>query len=295
MIKTTNFTANENIDLSKEISLVAPLNTPLYSLLLGKGLWDTSGSKMPLWRTKELDSTSDISQVEGSETTTFQESSRAELNNVMEIFKKGISVSGTVNASEITGVPQLFSEEVNDRLIEMKINVEKKLINGVKDDGSASPYVRKMDGILSFALVENTVSAAAPIDETNFKATVRKLWDAGLSTAEYIGMVNADMKETIDGIYDAKYQYMAQESLFGLVVRKIQTNYGNVLLVLNRHMPTNKLVIFNPNFLRVTYLRKPHFEPLAKTGDYVQGQVLTECTLKCYNPKAIAVYEDTTV
>lgn len=295
MIKTTGFTANENIDLSKEISMVGITDTPFYSLLLGKKLWDTTGSIIPVWREKSLDNTEDISQVEGSETTVFQESARAEYSNVCELFKKAVSVSGTANASEITGVSNLFSEEVNDRLTEMKINVEKKLVNGIKDDGSASPYVRKMDGILSFALAGQTVQAAAAIDETNFKATVRKLWDAGLSTGEYIGMCNADMKEDIDAIYDAKYSYIAQEELFGLVVRRIQTNYGNVLLVLNRHMPAKKLVVFNPNFFRVTYLRKPFFEMLAKTGDSVKGQVITEATLKCYNRKAIAVYEDTSV
>jgi len=58
-------------------------------------------------------------------------------------------------------------------------------------------------------------------------------------------------------------------------------------------MPTNKLVVFNPAFFRVTYLRKPFFEMLAKTGDSVKGQVITEATLKCYNRKAIAVFEQT--
>jgi len=295
MIKTTGFTANENIDLSKEIAMVGVTDTPFYSLLLGKKLQDTTGSKITSWREKTLDTTADVSVEEGSETTVFQESARAEVSNICEIFKKAVSVSGTADASEITGISDLFSEEVNDRLIEMKVNVEKKLINGVKNDGSASPYVRKMDGILSFALAEQTVQAAAAIDETNFKATIRKLWDAGFSTGEYLAMANADMKEAIDNMYDMKYQYIAQENLFGLVVCKIQTNYGNVILVLNRHVPAKKLIVFNPNFFRVTYLRKPFFEMLAKTGDSVKGQVITEATLKCYNKKAIAVYEDTSI
>lgn len=295
MIKTGNFTANENIDLSKEISLVAPLDTPFTTMLLNKNLWDTTGSKIPTWREKTLDTTDDISQVEGSETDTFQESSRAEKSNVCEIFKKAVSVSGTAQSSEITGVPNLFSEEVNDRLIEMKVSIEKKLVNGVKNDGSASPYVRKMDGILNLALPGQTVQTAGMITVNAFKSTVKKLWDVGLSTGEYIGMVNADMKELIDGFYVGDYRYIAQENLFGLVVSKIQTNYGTVSLVLNRHMPIKKLVIFNPNFFRVTYLRKPFFEALAKTGDSIKGQVITEATLKCYNQKAIAVFEDTSV
>ena len=293
MIKTANFTTNENIDLSKEISLIAPNDTPLFTYLSAKGLTDTTGSKVPMWREKTLDTTSNISQIEGSVTSTFQKSTRAEVSNVCEIFLKATEVSGTVNASEITGVPQLFAEEISDRLTEMKVRNEYALINGVKDDGSEDPFVRKMGGLLEFVPAGNKVAAAAAITEANFKATVRKLWEAGNSTGVYLGMCGADMKEAIDAIYDAKYQYIAQEELFGLVVRKIQTNYGDVLLVLNRHMPVKKLVIFNPQFLRITYLRKPHFEPLAKVGDSIRGQVLTENTLKVFNRKALAEYTDT--
>lgn len=292
MIKTTNFSTYENIDLSKEISLVAPLDTPFYSLLLGKNLVDATGSKITTWREKSLDDTEDISVAEGSTTDTFQSSARAEKNNICEIFKKAVSISGTADASTITGVSNLFSEEVNDRLIEMKVNIEKKLISGIRNDGSLTPFVRKMDGILSFALAEQTETDTV-LNEVNFKATVKNLWDAGLSSGNYIGMCNADLKEAIDTIYDTKYSYIAQENLFGINVRTIQTNYGNVSLILNRHMPVDQLMIFDPSYFKVSYLRKPFFEMLAKTGDSISGQVIAELTLKCFNQKALAVFTKT--
>lgn len=289
MIKTTNFTDLENINLTKEISLVAPMDCPLTTIIMGKG-YDTTGSKIVTWREKTLDNTEDISQVEGSTTDTFQSSARAEKNNICEIFKKAVSISGTANASTITGVSDLFAEEVNDRLIEMKISCEKKLINGTRNDGSLTPFVRKMDGLLSFALPENTVKNPT-ITEPKIKETVKKLWDAGMSSGTYIAMVNADLKEDIDALYDGKYSYIAQESLFGLVVSSIQTNYGTIKLVLNRHMPTDKMVVFDPAFIKISYLRQPHFELLAKTGDSINGHVIAEMTLKMLNQKAIAVFE----
>ncbi len=289
MIKTTNFTDLENINLSKEISLVAPQDTPLTSILLDKG-YDTTVSKITTWREKTLDATEDISQVEGSETTVFQSSARAEKSNVCEIFKKAVSISGTANASAITGISDLFAEEVNDRLIEMKINIEKNLINGIKDDGSLTPFVRKMNGLLSFALEDNTVTNAS-LTEPKFKETVKKLWTNGLG-GNFIGMMNADLKETIDGIYDGKYSYIAQESLFGLVTRTIQTNYGNVTLVLNRHMPIDQIAVFDPAYLKISYLRQPQFELLAKTGDSVSGHIIAELTLKMLNQKALAIFKN---
>jgi hypothetical protein len=183
-----------------------------------------------------------------------------------------------------------LASEINDRLIEMKVNIEKALINGEKNDGSQTPYIRKMDGILSFATDAQTVRGKA-LDETYFKQTTKKLWDAGLPSQNYYCLVNADLKETIDGLYEQKYNYVAQESLFGLVTRTVQTNYGTVSIILNRHMPTDKLVIFAPEYFRVSYLRKPFYEVLGKTGDFIQGEVIAELTLKCLNQKAIAVFE----
>lgn len=291
MIKTTNFTNLENVNLSKEISLVAPMDTPLTTLLLGGNHVDSTTSKITTWREKSLDNTEDISQVEGSETTVFQNSARAEKNNVCEIFKKAVSVSGTASASGITGISDLFAEEINDRLIEMKVNIEKNLINGVRNDGSLTPFVRRTDGLLSFALAEQSIAnaTAGTLAEADVKNVVKELWTAGMATGQYIGMVNADMKERIDALYDGKYSYIAQESMFGLVVSSIATNYGTIKLLLNRHMPTDKMVVFDPNYLKVSYLRQPQFEMLAKTGDSVQGHVLSELTLKVLNQKAISV------
>lgn len=288
MIKTTNFTSLENVNLTKEISLVAPMDTPLTTIILGKG-FDTTGSKIVTWREKTLDTTEDISQVEGSETTVFQTSARAEKNNICEIFKKAVSISGTANASSITGVSDLFAEEINDRLIEMKVNIEKALISGVRNDGSLTPFVRKMDGLLAFALPGQSVTNAT-VTEPKIKETVKCLWDAGMSSGTYVGMVNASIKEEIDALYDGKYSYVAQENLFGLVVSSIQTNYGTIKLVLNRHMPIDKLVIFDPSYLKMAYLRQPQFELLAKTGDSVSGHIVGEMTLKMLNQKALAVF-----
>lgn len=289
MIKTNNFTNLENIDLTKEISLVAPMDTPLFSLLMARGQYDTATSKTINWREKSLDTTEDISQVEGSETDVFQSSSRAEKNNVMEIFKKAVSVSGTAMASDVVGISDLMASEVNDRLIEMKVNVEKAILKGIKKDGSTTPFIRKMQGLQNF-IPETNKTKGATFTEKLFKDTVKKLWENGLGSNEFIALVNADIKEEIDALYKDAYNYIAQEDKFGLVATTIVTNYGNVKLVLDRHMDTDKIIIFDPEFVKLSFLRVPQFEKLGKTGDSEKGQVLAEASIKVLNEKAVAMY-----
>lgn len=287
MVKTDNFTVSENIDLTKEISLIHPADTPLTTLLLANGNYDKATSKIVTWREKTLNTDEDISVEEGSETTEFQESARAEKNNVCQIFKRAVAVSGTAMASEVVGISDMLAEELNDRLIEMKINMEKAFLNGVKSDGS-DDGIRKMQGLINFVPAANKVNRV--FGEDAFKATVRKLWENGLATGNYVALVNADLKEQIDALYKDQYNYIAQEDKFGLVANKINTNYGVVNLVLDRHMPVDQICVFDPAFVRIAFLRQPTFEPLAKTGDSIKAQVIAEPTLKVLNQKAVALY-----
>ena len=215
MIKTNNFTNNENIDLMDIISLIHPLDTPLTTYLLANNLYDITGSTLPTWREKTISDDEDITVAEGSDASNFANSTRAEKHNATEIFMKSVKISGTAQASSITGIPDLLNEEARDRLAEMKVNIERKLINGVFADGSVDGK-RTMKGLLNFVPEGNKVNL--DFTEQNFKDTVKKLWDSGLATGQYVAMVNATIKEQLDELYRDKYYYQApQKNEFGLV------------------------------------------------------------------------------
>ena len=136
---------------------------------------------------------------------------------------------------------------------------------------------------------DNVVEIETAPTQNDFKAVVKKLWDAGLGSNEFYCFVNADFKEIIDGFYANQINYNMPMDTFGFVANKVITNYGIVNVVLNRHMPVDKILVVDPAYLRLVYLRKPAFEMLAKDGDYIKGMVITECSLKVLNSKAVAV------
>lgn len=290
MIRTNNFTMHENIDLSKEIALVAPTDTPFTTLLMNKKLVETAGSVTINWREKTLDDTEDISKTEGFTVDTFVSSGRAEKSNVMEIFSKAVQVSGSAQASNIVGINDLFASEISDRLTEVKVNIEKKMLAPTNyNDGSKEPFIRRMKSIFEQVHPDNVVEIETAPTQNDFKAVVKKLWDAGLGSNEFYAFVNADFKEIIDGFYANQINYNMPMDTFGFVANKVITNYGVVNVVLNRHMPVDKILVVDPAYLRLVYLRKPAFEMLAKDGDYLKGMVITECSLKVLNSKAVAV------
>jgi hypothetical protein len=285
MFKSTNFTNAEQISLSKEIALIGVQATPFTSMLMAKGNIEKALSTVYTWREKTIDNAEDLSAVEGEDTTVFYESAKAELSNVLEIFKKGASISGTALAMK----SNQFASEVNDRLLELKINMEKKFINGLKADGSVAPFKRQMSGLIELADPTNDVAVTGAVTEDKVKEVMRNLWNQDLAEGSYYALVGADIKEQIDAIYKDRYSYQHKTTSFGLLVDEIATNYGNVQFVLSKHVPADKMVVFNDAYVDLVHLRQPHFEPLAKTGDSVKGQVVAESTLKAGSKKAIAV------
>ncbi|OLN22906.1 phage capsid protein [Domibacillus antri] len=285
MFKSSNFTASEQISLSKEIALIGVESTPFTSMLMAKGNIEKALSTVYTWKEKTFNTLGDISAVEGSDDITFFESARAELSNVLEIFKVGVSISGTAEAMNSTQ----FSSEVADRLLELKVNMEKKFLLGVKNDGSATPFKRQMAGLINQADATNAVPVTGTIAEANVKAAMRNLWEQNLNEGTVYAFVNADLKEQIDAIYADKYSYQHVTTDFGLIVDSINTNYGRVHLVLSKHIPADKAIFFNDSYVDLAYLRQPAFEPLAKSGDSTKGQIVAEATLKVGTPKAVAV------
>ncbi|HFK1800483.1 TPA: DUF5309 family protein [Bacillus cereus] len=288
MLDSKKLTVQENIHLTDEIALVAPKATPLTSLLISKGLYVDSLAKFHTWREKVLDATADITVAEGADATAFVESVRAELNNVHEIFMKATQVSGTAQATGKVG--DLFQQEIQDRLVELAIGIEKKLIGGTKNDGTSGK--RQMDGLLKFVDAGNVVNGATlnVVTEKEIKSLARKLFDAGNENGEFYALVGQDIKDQIDDLYKGNYNYNHVTNDFGIVVNSIETSYGTMNFVLDRFMPADKIVAFDVNALRIAFLRQPKFDELSKTGDSTKGQVVAECTLEVGSKKAVAVY-----
>ena len=284
MITSTNgFTTGELVDLSSEIVKLGVTHTPFTSLLLSKGSVNKAMSTVYSWIEKTVDDTDDITFAEGSKTDEFQKTVKRELSNILQIFKKATEVSGTAEAMQST----LMSQEVADRLLELKMNLENTLINGIKDDGS-STGIRRMSGLIESRDTANDIGGAHPFDV--IKQGMEKLWDSKLApTGEFYAFMNAGVKEQLDNEFVDSYSYAHVNTNFGLQVQTLNTNFGVVHVVLSRYIPEKQIVLFNEAYTDIVTLRNAHFEPLAKTGDAVRGQVVGEYSLKVASPKAVAL------
>ena len=132
MVTRSTFVDNEVLDLRDEIALVSPTDTPLTTLLMGRGAVVPATDITVTWREKQLNANRGTLKKEGAEAGEAIISSRSSLSNICQIIEKVTKVSGTAQALNPKGIGNSFKAEVNDRLIEVKRDLEWYFLNGVK-------------------------------------------------------------------------------------------------------------------------------------------------------------------
>ena len=289
MVKRADFLDNEVVDLKEEIALVSPTDTPLTTLLMGSGKVVPAKDITVTWRERKLNDERGTLKVEGAEAGDVIKSSRETLSNVCQIIEKVTQVSGTANALNPLGIGSSFQAEVADRLIETKRDLEWYFLNGTKAlESGATP--RQMNGLVNLVNAENVKDATAGLTEALMLDAMQGMWEHG-SQGEYYTFVNAAGKRSINELLKTtgNVRISHTEGLnqtMGITVQRIESDFGILNLVLDRHMDINTMLIVDLDQVEIAELRGTFFEPLPKAGDYFKGHILNESTIKLLNSYA---------
>lgn len=292
-IKTsTQFLEGEVMDLANEIALINPTDTPLTTLLMGKGKITKASDITVTWREKELNGTRAQLKTEGAEAGDGVNSTRTMKSNVCQILEKVTAVSGTARAMAVKGLGDEFVGEVNDRLTELKRDMEYYFLQGTKAlESGETP--RQMDGLLNLVANEVDISTrevgAGELSENDILDLLQNIWNSG-SHGEMYAFLNAGEKrlvnEFLKGGTNTRLIAEAGDNVMGVKVNKIDTDFGTLNLVLNRHMPVGQILAVDLDLVEIAELRPTFYEDLAKTGDYSKGHVIVENTIKLLNTQA---------
>ena len=239
MLKRKDFLENEVVDLREEIALTSPTDTPLTTLLMGRGAVVPATDITVTWRERKLNETRGTLKLEGAEAGDPIKSSRSTLSNLCQIIEKVTQVSGTAQALNPKGIGKSFEAEINDRLIETKRDLEWYFLNGTKAAGSET-VPRQMNGLVNLVNADNVVDATEGLTEVLMLDAMQKMWDHG-SQGEYFTFVNAGTKRIINSLIkaDGNIRINTEQGLnqvLGITVQKIESDFGTLNLVLDRHL-----------------------------------------------------------
>lgn len=290
MVKRSSFLENEVVDLTEEIKLVSPTDTPLTTMLMARGLVEKATDITVTWRERELNNNMGTLKVEGSEAGEVITSTRGSLNNVCQIIEKVTQVSGTARALKPKGIGDTFDAEVQDRLIETKRDLEWYFLNGTKTmEADGTP--RQMAGLMNLVNDANVVQTAGALTEDHILDALQSMWAKG-AQGEYFAFVGATQKRAINALAkaDANVRWVVENgsivNKYGIAVSQIVTDFGVVNLVLDRYMENNGILMLDMDEVRIAELRPTFYEDLPKAGDYFKGHIINESTIKLLNSYA---------
>lgn len=287
MVKRKDFLENEVVDLKEEIALTSPTDTPFTTLVMGRGQVVPAKDITVTWRERKLNEDRGTLILEGAEAGTPIKSTRGSLSNICQIIEKVTQVSGTAQALNPVGIGNSFDAEVNDRLIEVKRDLEYYYLMGTKtEEQEATP--RQMNGIINLINSGNVVDATDGLTEDMFLDALQKMWDHG-AQGEYFAFVNASVKRLINKLakQGENIRFIKGDEgigkAFGVTYNRYESDFGVLSLVLDRHMGATDLMAVDMEQVEIAELRPTFFEMLPKSGDYVKGHIINESTIKLLN------------
>lgn len=291
MVKRKDFLQGEVADLREEIVLVSPTDTPLTTLVMGRGAVVPAKDITVTWRERKLNEDRGTLKLEGAEAGTPIKSTRGSLSNLCQIIEKVTQVSGTAEALDPKGIGSSFQAEVSDRLVEVKRDLEYYFLNGTKTEESDTTP-RQMNGLINLVNTANVQDATdKDFSEDMLLDALQAMWDKG-AQGEYYTFVNATVKRLINKLAKSgdNIRFVKGDEgvgkAFGVTYNRFESDFGVLNMVLNRHMVANALLAVDLEQIEIAELRGTFYEDLPKSGDYFKGHILNESTIKLLNSYA---------
>lgn len=296
-------------DLGDIIYDVSPTDTPFLSAI-PKG---KATSTKHEWLTRAIAAASGSNAVvEGDDAETDAANANVRLFNYTQISDKVARVSGTQEAVNNAGMPRTMAREMEDKMAELKLDVETTLLQDVAYSAGTDTAARLMAGLSCYVKTNidkasngtaatgdgsdaYTEGTARAFVETSLEAALSTGWSNGAKPS--LGILNAFQKRKIAAFSGSSSKTSDGDK------RKVTNNVEiyidplgtEIRFVPCRQAPTNTVFLVNPEYLEFSTLRNFFTKDLAKTGDSERKQIIVEYTMEVRNEKAhCAVYDLTT-
>ena len=282
-----------------ELFNVSPTDTPLLSAIGGMTGGKSVTSKQFTWQTTDLAGATQTAVVEGADPT-MKGRTRSEVINVAQIMQYGVEVSYTKQAAvgNLSGESIIGNQPVQDELafqldMAMKTaarDIEHSFIQGTYVADTNITTARKTRGMLEAVTTNEVAGAAGALDQAKVEDALKQMADSGAPFEMPVIFANAFQKQKLSAIYSSALALAPRDrNIGGVNITTIETDFGQVGIVFERHIPADDVLIADLAFLKPVFLDIPgkgHFfvEPLAQTGAAYKYQVYGEIGLE-YGPE----------
>lgn len=277
-----------------ELFAITPSDTPFLSAIGGLSGGAETNATFFTWQAYDLRSPAAARQrLEGGAAPDAENRVQWNMRNVVEIHQEALDISYTrqaatgmyastgsnnPNAAGISGTDPVVDElgfQTNAQLTQIARDVEVSFLTGMFQEPKDNTQPRKTQGILG-AITTNVITnaTAAALTETMVLDLLQKTWEnGGIAVSDTATlMCNAWQKRMLTTIFITNKNFREQSrTVGGVSVQTIETDFGTLNIMLNRHMPADTIAVLSleqctPVFVRVPGKGFLFVEPLSKTG-----------------------------
>lgn len=284
---------------------ITPSDTPLLSRIGGLTGGKQTSAKIFDWGFYDLRAPGDRTRVEGANAPSAEERVRETAHSVVEIHQEAVEISytkqaatgqGATEAQSIGGDNAVTDElewQVDAALVQMALDIEWSFINQTFANPATNATPRRTRGLLAAIVTNVTAGGGLALTEAMVLNTMQAAWNSGgLQEGETRTlMVNAQEKRSLTKIFVTNKGYAeSTRNVGGVNLSVIETDFGAVNIMLNRHLPAGNLVIASLEDLNAVFLLIPgkgflFVEELAKAGAAERRQMYGEVGLEYGNER----------
>ena len=289
MAKFTYDETTNRDDLTDVITNISPTQTPIVTMI------GTAKAKATYHEFPEdvLADAAVNAYVEASADTTVAAPARTRKGNYTQIMKRGYEVSETQQAVDTAGVDDEYGYNM---LKAMKV-IAKDLEMAVTTQGAAvagtTTTARKMAGIpgLVTTNVVSNAGTARVITRDLITTALQDAWNKGGEPNKLI--VSGGNKVNISKLTTSNTKNIdAKKKEIVEAVDVIDTDFGRIEIVASRFMPDTSILVLDPQYLAIAWLRRFKKTDLPSTDDALKGVIKGEMTLELRGEAGQAMITD---
>lgn len=202
--------------------------------------------------------------------------------NYTQIYQDEIEVTRSEEKEAKYGVQSEASYQIGKRLKENAIKLERNLILGTRNNDTTNK--RRSHGGLDYYISTGTDSTTTNLTATELLAQLQNSFDRGGSVDLFA--VGGTQKRKISAFNSDDIRFSRDENIRGAVVDWFDSDFGRIYIILNRWVPTRFAFGLEKQYISLVWFDPFFVEPLAKTGDRQQWELIGEVSMKVRNESA---------
>lgn len=278
-----------------ELFYVTPETTRFLSMIGGLTGGISAEATEVSWQSVDNAAAAQPDILEGADAT-FAERTRSQVSNIMQIFQYGVNLSYTKQAAvgNISGVSILGNQPVrNERVIQRRLKLQQaardinySMLRGTYQKPADNTTSRRMRGLMPAISTNAVATSGARLNRDHFQSLFKAMADSGAPFENAVILANSFNRQRISDIYAYAPE---SRNVGGFSINQIETDFGNVGVAFERHMPNDEVAVVEMSVLQPVFLPIPDkgflfFEPLGKSGASDKEQLYGEITLG-YGPE----------